>query len=102
MRCTRPLSRTTRRVKHGPKSFASYLMPGPADVAEMESVIIERPSHNGPYGAKGIGEMTANSPIPAIANAIHDACGVRLESMPFTPERILKGLDELRSNAQGE
>lgn len=88
--------------EHGPTSFSSYLMPGPADVAEMESVIIERPSHNGPYGAKGIGEMTANSPIPAIANAIHDACGVRLESMPFTPERILKGLDELRSNTQGK
>ena len=39
--------------------------------------------------------MTANAPIPAIANAIFDACGVRLESMPFTPEKILRGLDEL-------
>ena len=48
-----------------------------------------------PYGAKGIGEMTANAPIPAIANAIYDACGVRLTEMPFTPERVLRGLDEL-------
>ena len=82
---------------HGPTSFSSYLMPGPADLAEIESVIIERPADNGPYGAKGIGEMTANSPIPAIANAIENACGVRLEKMPFTPERILKGLDQLRA-----
>jgi CO/xanthine dehydrogenase Mo-binding subunit len=82
---------------HGPTSFSSYLMPGPADLAVIESVIIERPADNGPYGAKGIGEMTANSPIPAIANAIENACGVRLEKMPFTPERILKGLDQVRA-----
>jgi CO/xanthine dehydrogenase Mo-binding subunit len=82
---------------HGPTSFSSYLMPGPADLAEIESVIIERPADNGPYGAKGIGEMTANSPIPAIANAIENACGVRLEKMPFTPERILKELDQVRA-----
>ena len=65
---------------HGPTDFSQYLMPGPGDLAEMESVIIERPAANGPYGAKGIGEMTANSPIPAIANAIFDACGVRVTS----------------------
>jgi CO/xanthine dehydrogenase Mo-binding subunit len=83
---------------HGPRDFEEYLMPGPADCAAMESEIIERPADNGPYGAKGIGEMTANAPIPAIANAIFDACGVRLTEMPFTPERVLRGLDELRSN----
>ena len=65
---------------HGPLDFSQYLMPGPGDIAEMDSVIIERPAANGPYGAKGIGEMTANSPIPAIANAIFDACGVRVTS----------------------
>ncbi len=81
---------------HGPLGFSEYLMPGPGDLAEMDSVIIERPASNGPYGAKGIGEMTANSPIPAIANAIFDACGVRVTSMPITPEKILRGLDALR------
>ncbi len=80
---------------HGPTDFSEYRMPGPADNATMQSVIIERPADNGPYGAKGIGEMTANAPIPAIANAIFDACGVRLESMPFTPEKVLRGLDAL-------
>jgi CO/xanthine dehydrogenase Mo-binding subunit len=81
---------------HGPTGFSEYLMPGPADLAAMESVILERPAENGPYGGKGIGEMTANSPIPAIANAIFDACGVRVESLPITPEKVLRGLDELR------
>ena len=41
---------------------------------DRESSILERPAADGPYGAKGVGEMTANSPIPAIANAIFDAC----------------------------
>jgi CO/xanthine dehydrogenase Mo-binding subunit len=84
---------------HLPVNFGEYIMPGPADLAEMQSVIIERPSSNGPYGAKGIGEMTANSPIAAIGNAIFDACGVRLERMPFTPERVLRGLDANRAAA---
>lgn len=84
---------------HGPTDFSEYLMPGPADLAAMESVILERPASNGPYGGKGIGEMTANSPIPAIANAIYDACGVRVESMPITPEKVLRGLDAVRASA---
>jgi CO/xanthine dehydrogenase Mo-binding subunit len=82
---------------HGPTDFGTYLMPGPADSAAISSVIIERPAENGPYGAKGIGEMTANSPIPAIANAIFDATGVRVETLPITPEKVLRGLDALKA-----
>jgi CO/xanthine dehydrogenase Mo-binding subunit len=84
---------------HGPEDYSQYLMPTAADIPVQHSVILERPAGNGPFGAKGIGEMTANAPIPAIANAIFDACGVRLEAMPFTPERVLRGLDELRATA---
>ena len=71
-------------------------MPGPADNAAIERVIIERPAANGPYGAKGIGEMTANAPIPAIANAISTRAAYAGSPMPFTPERVLRGLDALR------
>jgi CO/xanthine dehydrogenase Mo-binding subunit len=81
--------------EHGPIDFADYLMPGPADTPTQTSVLLERPADDGPFGAKGIGEMTANAPIPAIANAIFDAVGVRLTTMPFTPERVLRGLDAL-------
>ena len=70
---------------HGPLDFNEYLMPGPGDLPAFEGVILERPSTDGPYGAKGVGEMTANSPIPAIANAIFDAVGVRIDSLPITP-----------------
>jgi CO/xanthine dehydrogenase Mo-binding subunit len=81
------------RRDHRPKDFAEYLMPGPADLPRIESVVLEIPSSNGPYGAKGVGEMTANSPIPAIVNAIHDAIGVRIDTLPVTPEAILRALD---------
>jgi CO/xanthine dehydrogenase Mo-binding subunit len=86
--------------KCGPTDFTQYRMPGPRDNAEMGSVIIERPAASGPYGAKGIGEMTANSPIPAVANAIFDACGVRVTTLPITPEKVLRGLDALRAAAE--
>jgi CO/xanthine dehydrogenase Mo-binding subunit len=87
--------------EHGPIDYSQYLMPGPADTPAQTSVVLERPADNGPFGAKGIGEMTANAPIPAIANAIFDAVGVRLTTMPFTPERVLRGLDELAHRGAG-
>ena len=80
-------------MEHRPKDFSEYLMPGPAEMPEVESVVLEMPSSNGPYGVKGVGEMTANSPIPAIVNAIHDATGIRFDRLPVTPEMILRGLD---------
>jgi CO/xanthine dehydrogenase Mo-binding subunit len=81
---------------HGPRDFNEYLMPGPGDMCPVELVVLERPAADGPYGAKGIGEMCATPPIPAIANAIFDAVGVRCDEMPFTPEKILKGLAALK------
>jgi CO/xanthine dehydrogenase Mo-binding subunit len=86
--------------EHGPIDYSQYLMPGPADTPAQTSVLLERPAADGPFGAKGIGEMTANAPIPAVANAIFDAVGVRLTTMPFTPERVLRGLDELAERSE--
>jgi CO/xanthine dehydrogenase Mo-binding subunit len=77
---------------HGPTDFLEYLMPGPGDMCPVDIVILERPAPDGPYGGKGIGEMCATPPIPAIANAIFDAVGVRIDEMPFTPEKILRAL----------
>jgi CO/xanthine dehydrogenase Mo-binding subunit len=56
--------------------------------------VLEFPSKDGPYGVKGVGEMTANSPIPAIANAVANAIGVRIYDLPITPERVLRALAE--------
>jgi CO/xanthine dehydrogenase Mo-binding subunit len=80
---------------HAATGFSDYLMPGIAETPVIESVILEYPSSNGPYGVKGVGEMTANSPIPAIVNAIYHATGVRIDSLPVTPEKVLAGLDAL-------
>lgn len=76
-----------------PESYHDYVIPTAADVPEIVSAIYECPSTNGPYGAKGIGEMTANVPAPAIINAIHDAIGVWITEVPVTPEKILKALE---------
>jgi CO/xanthine dehydrogenase Mo-binding subunit len=81
-------------IDHSPGSFSDYVLPGPADLPEIDSVVLEYPSANGPYGVKGVGEMTANAPIPAIVNAIYDAVGVRITELPVTPEKILKALEE--------
>jgi CO/xanthine dehydrogenase Mo-binding subunit len=84
-------------VDHSPKDFSEYLMPGTLEMPDIDCVVLEIPSSNGPYGVKGIGEMTANSPIPAIANAIYHATGVRIDELPITPEKILRGLDAMAS-----
>ena len=55
-------------------------------------MVLEYPSSNGPYGVKGVGEMTANSPMPAIVNAIYDAVGVWITDLPVTPEKVLRAL----------
>jgi CO/xanthine dehydrogenase Mo-binding subunit len=81
-------------IDHAPGSFSEYLLPGPTDIPVIESVVLEYPSANGPYGVKGIGEMTANSPVPAIVNAIHDAAGVWITDLPITPEKVLLALEE--------
>lgn len=83
------------KVDHMPTGFSEYVLPGPMELPEVESVVLEYPSVNGPYGVKGLGEMTANSPIPAIANAITDAIGVRITEIPITPEKIIRALEEL-------
>ncbi|GAB4072015.1 molybdopterin-dependent oxidoreductase [Ancylobacter sonchi] len=82
---------------HRGVDFNEYLMPGPGNLPRTEVVVLERPAPDGPYGGKGPGEMCANAPIPAIANAIFDAVGVRIDTMPFTPEKILRALRGLEA-----
>lgn len=78
--------------RNGGRDYVEYLMPGPGDVAPHDIVILERPAPDGPFGGKGPGEMCANPVIPAVANAIHDAVGVRMDMLPITPEKVLRAL----------
>lgn len=77
--------------------FAKYLIPTSADMPELKKFIIEDPESTGPYGAKGIGEPVMTYVAPAIINAIYDAVGVRIKSLPATPEKILKAIKEKES-----
>lgn len=75
-------------------SFAEYKIASARDMPPMESYLIQTVDAEGPYGAKGIGEMTLVPTAPAIANAIYDAIGVQIKSLPITPEKILAALKE--------
>ncbi len=76
---------------HGPRDFNEYLMPGPGDICPHDIAVLERPAPDGPFGAKGPGEMCANPVLPAVANAIFNAVGVRIDELPITPEKVLRG-----------
>jgi CO/xanthine dehydrogenase Mo-binding subunit len=70
-------------------------MPTAADVPEIETIIVEVPSEEGPHGARGVGEPPMVAGPAAVANAIYDALGVRLSETPITPERILRALGKI-------
>ena len=80
-------------LDHHPTGFFSYMIPTAKDLPELDAVVVEMGSRTGPYGAKGIGEMTANTQAPAIINAIHDAVGVWITDLPATPEKVLRALE---------
>jgi CO/xanthine dehydrogenase Mo-binding subunit len=80
--------------KFQPRSLGQYMLATTMDVPDMETVMVECPSPEGPWGAKGIGEMTANPPSPAVVNAVHDAIGVWITDIPITPEKVLRALEE--------
>ncbi|KQX24766.1 dehydrogenase [Ensifer sp. Root423] len=75
--------------------LVDYKMPLSMDMPDIETIILESaPDPGGPWGAKGVGEDPIIAIGPSIANAIHDAIGVRFHHYPITPEDILKALRE--------
>jgi 4-hydroxybenzoyl-CoA reductase alpha subunit len=78
-------------VHTGP-SLLDYRIPTFLDTPELHSLIVEAPDDRGPYGAKEGGEGPLHPSIPAIANAIYDAVGVRMDELPFSPPRVLRAL----------
>jgi 4-hydroxybenzoyl-CoA reductase subunit alpha len=69
-----------------------YRSPSSVESPEIEPIIVESIDPEGPFGAKECSEGSLAATIPAIANAIYDAVGIRLHESPFTPERVLAGL----------
>jgi CO/xanthine dehydrogenase Mo-binding subunit len=80
---------------HGPgihdgPSLLDYRIPTSLDTPELESLIVESVDPEGPYGAKEAGEGPLHPSIPAIANAIYDALGIRCDRLPFNPPAVLR------------
>jgi CO/xanthine dehydrogenase Mo-binding subunit len=74
-------------------SLADYKIPGMHDVPSvMENETVDTYQTNGPFGAKGVGELATFGLSPAIANAIDDAVGVRLTELPLTAEAVFRAL----------
>jgi CO/xanthine dehydrogenase Mo-binding subunit len=77
--------------------LSTYLLPTIWDIPEkVESALVEAPDPNGPWGARGMGELPYLPVAPAIAAAIHDATGVWMNEFPFTPERVLRALGKIK------
>ncbi|HJS20853.1 MAG TPA: xanthine dehydrogenase family protein molybdopterin-binding subunit [Anaerolineales bacterium] len=76
--------------------LSTYLIPTIWDIPEkVETVFVEVPDPNGPWGARGMGELPFLTVAPAIGAAIHDATGVWIDEFPFTPERVLRALGKI-------
>ena len=83
-------------------SLLEYRIPATKENPEIESIIVESIDPEGPFGAKEAGEGSLAATIPAIANAIFDAVGVRINSTPITPDKILDALREKQKSAGGD
>jgi len=81
------------KLDWGTRSLSEYVLPTAVDIPAIDVEILECPSVDNVYGVKGVGEMTANVPSPAIVNAIHDAIGVWFNEIPVTAECVLRALE---------
>ncbi len=79
---------------HDAPSLLDYRIPTSLDTPELEAIIIESHDPEGPYGAKEAGEGPLHPSIPAIANAIFDATGARIDRIPFDPPRVWRALQD--------
>ena len=85
--------KTDRGVIRTP-DLGTYIIPTSIDLPDMESAAVELHEEMGPFGLKGAGEIAMNGPFAAVANAIADACGIRIFEGPMTPERVLGALEK--------
>jgi CO/xanthine dehydrogenase Mo-binding subunit len=74
-------------------SFMDYKIPSSHEIPEIVSIPVEVPLPEGPFGAKGIGELAVVGVAPAIGNAIYDALKVRIKELPLFPERVLSAIE---------
>src|SRR5207237_2549505 len=79
---------------HKKPSLLDYKLPTSKDTPELEAILVETIDSEGPYGAKEAGEGPLNPLIPALANAVYDAIGVRFDATPITRDKIIRALSQ--------
>jgi CO/xanthine dehydrogenase Mo-binding subunit len=97
------------RAERGPRvlgvhrvpSMLEYKTPTALEMPIIHSYLVETIDPEGPYGAKEVGQGPLLPVIPAVANAVFDAVGVRIDETPITPEKVLRALDQLRGGQPG-
>ncbi len=81
-------------------SFLDYRMPTSLDLPMIDTVVVEVPNPGHPFGMKGVGEVAIVPPMPAIANAIYNAIGVRMSRLPMSPGNVLEAIWEQQKNGE--
>jgi CO/xanthine dehydrogenase Mo-binding subunit len=93
--------RANRNVVHKIPSMLEYKSPTTLEMCDVTTYLIEDPDPNGPFGAKEVGQGPLLPVPPAVANAVYDAVGVRIDEVPITPEKVLKALREKEKGREG-
>jgi len=93
--------RANRNVVHKFPSMLEYKSPTTLEMCDVKTYLIEDPDPNGPYGAKEVGQGPLLPVPPAVANAVYDAVGVRIDEVPITPEKVLRALREKSRGRDG-
>ncbi|HLH62478.1 MAG TPA: molybdopterin cofactor-binding domain-containing protein [Ktedonobacteraceae bacterium] len=89
-----------RKGRHKIPSLLDYKLATTFDTPEIETILVEVPDREGPFGGKEAGQGPLNPVIPAIANAVYDAIGVRIDEVPITADKVLGAL-KARGQAKG-
>jgi len=77
-------------------NLTTYIIPTARDVPDMVTLAVETHERTGPFGLKGLGKITMAGPLPAVANAVADACGRHVRGAPLIPERVMEALAKKR------
>ena len=93
--------RENRNVVHKFPSLLEYKSPTTMEMCDVKTYLIEDPDPNGPYGAKEVGQGPLLPVPPAVANAVYNAVGVRIDEVPITPEKVLRALKDKARGRSG-
>jgi 4-hydroxybenzoyl-CoA reductase subunit alpha len=93
--------RANRNVVHKFPSMLEYKSPTTLEMCDVKTYLIEDPDPNGPFGAKEVGQGPLLPIPPAVANAVYNAVGVRVDEVPITPEKVMKALREKARGRDG-